>query len=315
MILNEFDIINMFFKNQNIKRDDVILGIGDDCAIVQTTPHQKIAVTTDTLIAGVHFPLDTSAYDIGFKSLAVNLSDLAAMGASPSWASLALTLPDANETWLKEFSRGFFELASQHHIQLIGGDLTRGPLSITITAQGFITHLITRSHAKPDDLIYVTHTLGDAALGLLCIEEKIFLVDEFKKKSIEQLNRPQPQILLGKKLAPIAHAMIDISDGLAADLKHILNASQTGALLYIDQIPLSPALKALPFDQAISLALNGGDDYQLCFTIPPEKQVELKNLPQLTCIGKITSSPELKLQFKDGKTYHTPIHGYQHFVR
>jgi len=315
MTLGEFDIIEHFFKKQPIMRDDVILGPGDDCALVEIPPNQQLAITMDTLVAGVHFPHTTCAYDIGYKSLAVNLSDLAAMGATPAWVTCALTLPHADETWLTDFSRGFFTLAATHNVQLIGGDLTRGPLSITVTAHGFVSkhHAVKRSGAKPGDLIYVTNTLGDAALGLLILNKKISSSPDNEKNVLTHLNRPEPQIDIGKKLLPLAHAMIDISDGLAADLGHLLKASNVGAIIYVDKIPLSPALQQIPAEQAISLALNGGDDYELCFTLPKEKQNQLKNLSQLTCIGEITAAQTFNLYYQDGKKYYTPTHGYQHF--
>src|SRR5579872_3431761 len=174
-MLNEFAIIQHFFTTQNISRNDVILGIGDDAAIITPPANQQIVITTDTLVNGVHFLQDTSPYDIGFKSLAVNLSDLAAMGATPAWVTLALTLPLVDETWLNDFSRGFFALASEYKTQLIGGDLTHGPLTITIQAHGLIPsgQAIQRATAKPGDLIYVTNTLGDAALGLAILQNKI----------------------------------------------------------------------------------------------------------------------------------------------
>ncbi len=313
MALNEFSLIEKFFAPQTIARDDVILGIGDDAAIAAIPAHQQIVITTDTLIAGVHFPENTSAYDIGFKALAVNLSDLAAMGATPAWVTLALTLPKADETWLTEFSRGFFALASQFNIQLIGGDLTRGPLVITVGAYGFIAkdQAILRSGAIPGDLIYVTNTLGDAALALRSPNPQ--------KELLMRLNRPTPRIEIGEKLRKIAHAAIDISDGLAADLQHILEKSHVGARINLNQLPLSEALRqSVPSDQAIALALNGGDDYELCFTIPKEKQQSLEKMStqcKVTCtlIGEITNSLKLDLRFQDGSKYNQPTEGYKHF--
>lgn len=185
MTINEFEIITQYFSQQMVKRRDVVLSIGDDCAIVEP-PAQQLAITTDTLNVGIHFPVETSAFDIGYKSLAVNLSDLAAMGATPAWVTMSLTLPEANESWLKEFSAGFFELANHFNVQLIGGDLTHGPLAVTVQAIGFVpkNNFLTRSAAKPGDLIYVTNTLGDAALGLLFLTQKKICITRTSNRNI-----------------------------------------------------------------------------------------------------------------------------------
>lgn len=311
--MNEFDIIQNFFTQQFIQRNDVILGIGDDCAIVQPPKDQEIVITTDTLVEKVHFDTETSPYDIGHKSLAVNLSDLAAMGATPAWATLALTMPKPNEAWLREFSKGLFELAKRFNVQLIGGDLTQGPLTITIQTQGFVpkNQALRRDGAKAGDLIYVTHTLGDAAFGLLCLQQKtIHLEKKAEEHFLTRLHRPEPQIIIGEKLRGIANAAIDISDGLAADLKHILKSSHVGATIYVNEIPLSTMMsESISRDDAIALALNGGDDYELCFTAPPNKAIE----SDCTCIGKITEHSGLDLRYRDGKKYTGAIHGYQHF--
>lgn len=314
MTINEFDIINKYFRKQIIKRDDVILDIGDDCAIVQPPQDTQLAITTDTLNAGIHFPIATNAFDIGFKSLAVNLSDLAAMGAAPAWATLSLTLPKVDETWLQEFSKGFFELANRYNVQLIGGDLTHGPLAVTVEAFGFVpkNKFLTRRAAKPGDLIYVTNNLGDAALALDYLTQKRSISIEFQEAVLQKLNRPEPQIEAGKKLLEVAQAAIDISDGLAADLGHILEESQVGAVVYVDQIPLSDALrKSATKEEAISLALNGGDDYELCFTVPKEKQHLVD--PKFICIGEITEKLGLHLQFSNGRKYEEEPKGYKHF--
>lgn len=311
--MNEFDIIQSFFNKQIIQRNDVVLGIGDDGAIVKVTPDQEIVITTDTLVEKVHFGTDTPAYDIGYKSLAVNLSDLAAMGATPAWITLALTMPKSNEAWLREFSKGLFELANRFNIQLIGGDLTHGPLAITIQAHGFVpkNQALRREGAKSGDLIYVTHTLGDAALGLLYLQQKtIHLEKAAEEYLLTRLNRPEPRVAIGEKLRGIAHAAIDISDGLAADLGHLLKSSRMGAIVYVNEIPLSRVMsESINRDEAIALALNGGDDYELCFTAPPNQIIEL----DCTCIGKITEQSGLILKHRDGTKYTGAIHGYQHF--
>lgn len=314
MTIGEFDIIEKFFKKQSVSRDDVVLNIGDDCAILDIPTDQQLAITMDTLVAGVHFPINTPAYDIGYKSLAVNLSDLAAMGATPAWITLALTLHNANEKWLTEFSRGVFDLAKQHNVQLIGGDLTHGPLTITIQAHGFVPkgQALKRSSAKSGDLIFVTNTLGDAALGLAIAQNKISAPKLFEEYLLKRLNRPEPQVTIGQQLLGIAHAAIDISDGLAADLRHILDSSNVGATLFVDDLPLSPALReSVSPREALHFALTGGDDYELCFTVAKDKEDLFKN--HFTCIGVITEKPGLDLRYKDGSTYNDPIDGYLHF--
>lgn len=312
--MNEFAVIQHFFNTQTISRKEVMLGIGDDAAIITPPANQDIVITTDTLVSGVHFPENTLAYDIGFKSLAVNLSDLAAMGATPAWLTLALTLPTIDETWLKDFSRGFFTLATDYQAQLIGGDLTRGPLTITIQAHGLTpkNQAIHRNTAKPGDLIYVTHTLGDAALALAILQNKITIPEIDKETIFAKLNRPTPQIKIGEKLRGIANSAIDISDGLIADLGHILEKSTVGAEINVDLIPLSTTLRDhVSQKDALRFALSGGDDYELCFTVPHEK----KNLvpENCTCIGKITDTHKLNLHFSNGIHYPLDYTGYQHF--
>jgi len=311
--MNEFAVIQRFFTTQKISRSDVFCGIGDDAAIITPPVNQQIIMTTDTLVSNVHFPADTSPYDIGFKSLAVNLSDLAAMGATPAWITMALTLPEIHETWLTEFSRGFFTLATEHQAQLIGGDLTRGPLTITIQAHGLIPRgqAIQRNTAKPGDLIYVTNTIGDAALALAVLQKKFKLTDDDQQTVFTKLHRPTPQIKIGEQLRGVASAAIDISDGLAADLGHILEKSAVGAEINVDLIPLSAALRHLEKDKAIQFALSGGDDYELCFTVPVDKK---NHVPKnCTCIGTITNTNELDLRFSNGIKYDLHQTGYQHF--
>ncbi len=282
MSLGEFDVIKKYFNTQSIKRDNVVIGIGDDAAVVNIPRNEQLAITTDTLVAGVHFLENASAYDVGYKSLAVNLSDLAAMGANPVWVTLALTLPEVNEDWLENFSRGFFDLASKYNVQLIGGDITRGPLSISISAYGLVPpfQALTRSRAKPGDLIYVTNTLGN------------------------QFPRPEPRIDIGLKLRGIASAAIDISDGLISDLKHILEMSNVGAEVNVDKVPRNKI--------SLELALTAGDDYELCFTAPSQYK---KDLTEFTCIGTITENKELILLDDKGQAYQGKIKGYEHFKK
>lgn len=320
--MDEFDLIRHFFSERiNKHRDDVVIGIGDDCAVLEVPYQHQLVMTTDTLVNGVHFPISTAAKDIGHKSLAVNLSDLAAMSASPAWVTLALTLPKVNEQWLSDFSDGFFSLANQYGVELIGGDTTKGPLAITIQAHGFIPKgcAVTRSGAKPGDLIYVSNTLGDAGLALKYLNKEVILEPEHEGIILKQFNCPEPRIKEGLVLREMASAMIDISDGLVADLGHILEQSKVGAEVYIEKLPISSQMRASQsLEECAMLALTAGDDYELCFTIPKDKQILIEEKMQMygfhiTCIGEITLSRKLKVLSYDGRPYLAVLKGYAHF--
>ncbi len=315
--MREHQLIQSFFEKQNIKRPDVILGIGDDAAVVTVPEKQQLVVATDTLVAGVHFPENTSPEDIGYKALAVNLSDLAAMGATPAWASLAITLPNADETWLHAFCQGFFELAAQHNVQLIGGDTTQGPLTVTVSVQGFVPQgeALTRTRAKAGDEIYVTGYLGAAGLALRALSEG----RAPSETQTTQLNRPVPRVAAGMALRNIASAAIDISDGLAADLGHIVQQSQVGACITLAALPVSAQLAAaVSPEERIELALHAGDDYELCFTAPLAKREALaKAFADLDCpyccIGVIYNEAGLRGITPDGETSLIETRGYEHF--
>ena len=322
--MSEFDLINQFFKNTKVKRDDVLLGIGDDCAMLSPPPGKILAVSTDTLISGVHFPLTTSAEDIAYKALAVNLSDLAAMGAEPAWVSLAISLPDSNTNWLDAFMRGFNELAEQFNVALIGGDTTQGALSITVNVTGFLDAdtALRRSNAKVGDSIFVTGNIGDASIALDVILNEITtkkcFTDKHKNYCVDRLNRPYPQVLAGKLLTAFPIAAIDISDGLKADLNHVCKASGVGAILDLEKIPVSEALLAFygnePDWQTI---LSAGDDYELCFTCPEEQIIEMQSLIEsnnikITCIGKIVSGTDVQCMYEDNLLNFEKT-GYNHF--
>ena len=319
--MNEFTIINQYFKQHPSNRPDVINGIGDDAAIVKPPLNMDLAISTDTLISGVHFPETTNPYDVGYKSLAVNLSDLAAMGADPAWVTLSLTLPEINPDWLQHFTYGFFALINQFKLQLIGGDLTRGPLSVTVQVIGFVPNnkALLRSKAKPSDLVYVTGTLGDAGLALLTFQKKMQLKQANLAFLMNRLQRPEPRLRCGQILRDYASSAIDISDGLVADLNHILEESHVGAMINVDKLPMSAAVSnSIPINEATSLALTAGDDYELCFTIPPHQRAEMENklsalACQFTCIGEIIEQQELILQYQDGTKYTGPQKGYEHF--
>ncbi|MFT5520755.1 MAG: thiamine-monophosphate kinase, partial [Enterobacterales bacterium] len=247
MSITEFNLIEKYFYQKKEQRKDVVLGIGDDCALLNVPPGQQLAVTVDTMVENVHFLPSLSPEDLAWKVITVNLSDLAAMGAEPAWLTLALTLPEANETWLEAFSDSFFECVDYYGIQLVGGDTTSGPLAITIQAMGFtpLDSALKRSNAKPGDLICVTGNLGDAGLGLaISLGNHQAKSPEHKKTLIERFNRPTPRVAEGIALRNLASAAIDLSDGLAGDLLHILKESSVGAVVELDFLPLSDALIA-----------------------------------------------------------------------
>lgn len=320
--MHEFDIIGHFFQPRSYQRHDVVIGIGDDCAVTEVPEGQHLVTTTDTLVIGVHFPENTHPSAIAHKAVAVNLSDLAAMGAEPAWISLSLSLPSIDEDWVNDFSRTLHELTEYYSIQLIGGDTVKGPLSITITAQGFLPkeHALTRSRAKPGDYIYVTGTLGDAALGLDVALNKKALPMHHQEFVRNRLDRPTPRVHAGTALRRIAHSCIDISDGLVSDIKHILFASQVGAVIQVDKLPFSEAMQeCTDKEEAIAYALAGGDDYELLFTLSEEQKGNLDivlancNVPA-TCIGQLNGSAEkLELKYHE-QTYQFTAQGFEHFV-
>ncbi len=311
--MSEFDLISRYFATKFPQRPDVDLGIGDDAAVCTIPPNMQLVTAIDTLVADVHFPLTTKPEDIGYKALAVNLSDMAAMGATPVWMTLALTCPEFNEVWLQKFSEGLLEIAQLNQVSLIGGDTTRGPLTITIQIAGLVPSntVLKRNGAKPGDSIYVTGTIGDAGLGLQAVKQQIVLSKLAKKYTLSRLNRPTPRLAEGQKLLKVANSAIDISDGLVADLGHILKASNVGASLQIDNLPLSnELLESVPYEVAIELALSAGDDYELCFTIP---ESEILPINSCTYIGKIETDLGLRCVTKTGDIFIPKANGYQHF--
>jgi len=314
----EFDLIaRIRARADAAARDDVRLGIGDDAAIVRLPPGCDLVVSTDTLNAGVHFPHDTAAFDIGWKALAVNLSDLAAMAAQPAWCTLNLTLPDADAVWLDGFLDGFFALATRHGVALIGGDTTRGPLAITVTVHGFVPHgeALRRDGARVGDAVWVSGTLGDAAAGLRQWREGSAMDAALRAR----LDRPTPRVELGLALRGIAHAGIDVSDGLLADLKHVLEASAVGGELDLASLPTSPSLLE-GFDESTRqrFQLGGGDEYELCFTAPLSRADDVRAAAAragvaVTCIGRIVDECGLRLRGRDGSLVAAPALGYRHF--
>ena len=332
----EFDIIQRYFAqgSKRTQRKDVIVAVGDDCAVTELQVNQRLAVTTDTLVENIHFFADISAADLAYKAVASNLSDLAAMGAEPAWLSLALTLPEINHVWLEEFSRSLFEIIDYYNVELIGGDTTKGPLSITITAHGIISKgkALCRHSARAGDWIYVSGTLGDSAGGLTLLQRQKAVGETQSAVGFEQdflirrHLRPTPRVLLGLELsmAMLANAAVDISDGFVADLGHILNRSQCSAVINLEQLPLSNELiHVFGYQQAERFALSGGEDYELCFTVPdinrPKLEKTLANLGvPYTCVGQIRSNSSNNHQrihfLRNGQPVETDISlGYDHF--
>ncbi len=313
----EFDLIERI-RRRAATRGDVVLGIGDDAAVLAVPRDRQLVVAMDTLNAGVHFPDGTAPADLGWKSLAVNLSDLAAMGAAPAWCTLSLSLPSADAGWIDAFLDGFLALADAHGVALVGGDTTRGPLSVCVTAHGLVAPgaALRRAGARVGDDVWVTGTLGDAA-GALAQWRAGGARDAALR---ERLDRPMPRVAFGVGLVGLAHACIDVSDGLLADLGHVLAASGVGAEVQLDALPSSTAL-ARAFDAPARRALQaaGGDDYELCFTAPPGARDAIDALASATHvpatrIGGIVAGEGVRAVDGDGAAWAPPARGYQHFV-
>jgi len=315
MSLNEFDIIQQYFSQLTRPRNDVITGIGDDCALLVPEAGKILAVSTDTLVAGRHFLADVDPASLGHKCLAVNLSDLAAMGAEPCWVSLALTLPEVDENWLENFAQGFAQLAEKHNLQLVGGDTTSGPLAITLTVHGQVEAdaVLTRNGARPGDLICVTGRLGRAALTL----NQLLNGAAVTEKARMALERPEPRVAVGIALQGLATACIDISDGLMADLGHICLASKLKALVDTSAVP-GPE-NTLDQETRLDLALTGGDDYELCFTFPEKHKDRLLQIAQQTevsisVIGRMHEGQGIEIFDESGQMMEMPAQqGYMHF--
>jgi len=316
----EFNLIKQYFTRAT---RDTKLGIGDDAALISLSIGMELAISADMLVAGTHFFKDCDAYQLGWKSLAVNISDMAAMGANPKWATLAIALPEINASWLAEFSRGFFACADNFSVDLIGGDTTRGPLTISVQIMGEVPigKAIKRSGAKVGDEIWVSGKLGDAAIALQHMLGKITLPINVLTTCAKALHEPQPRVTLGLALQDIANSAIDISDGLLADLGHILEQSNVGATLELKNIPHS-TFAEFPIDlhdeTFRKMVLAGGDDYELCFTAPAEKHAEIVKIVemttlQLSCIGHVTSNTGLVLHGLDNEILNMKETGFDHF--
>lgn len=322
--MGEFALIEEIRQRCRVERADVVLGIGDDAALLQPRAGCELAVSMDTLIAGVHLPADATAFDIGWKALAVNLSDLAAMGAEPAWATLALTLPSADATWLADFCDGFVELARSYGLALVGGDTTRGALSLSVTVHGFVPagQALRRDAARAGDRIFVSGSLGDAAAGLACLLGGAPLqpVAADRDYLLQRLNRPSPRVALGCALRGIAAAAIDVSDGLLQDLGHIAARSGMAAVVRSDRLPQSAALaRQGDAAQRLRWQLSGGDDYELCFTVAPERAAEVRELGAALGvvvgeIGWIEAGSGVQVRNADGAVTALPRGGWEHFV-
>ena len=309
MKMTECDIIETYFMRPNHAE----LSIGDDAAILRVPEGYDLVVTMDTLNESIHFLKDTDPFDIGYKTAAVNLSDLAAMGATPQWVTLSLSLPTLDTEWLSAFSKGLWTVLDRYHVSLVGGDLNRGPLSATLQAHGIILRgkALLRSGAKLGDLIVVSGQLGSAALALQALQKKITLNEAILRDVLPALHRPTPRVELGIALRDIATSAIDLSDGLARDLNNICQKNAVGANINLNALPMHPALKNH------ELALSGGDDYELCFTIPAEKKKLLKTLSEqlnipLTIIGTITAGSSIHY-YKDDNEVELAMTGFEHF--
>jgi thiamine-monophosphate kinase len=318
--MSEFDLIRQLHERINgadgSDPSACVVGIGDDCAVLEIPQDRQVVVTTDTLVEGVHFLNTTDAQSLGHKALAVNLSDLASMGAQPAWFFLALTLPAPDLSWLESFAQGMGELARSVGIVLAGGDTTSGPLSITITAIGLIEPgmALIRDGARNGELVVVSGQLGEAAHAL----EILMAGGEPGPEGRAALERPEPRLQLGRQLRGLATSCIDISDGLVADLGHILEASAAGAEIDVDLLPGSAILAGLPAEHRRQLQTSGGDDYELCFTIPGNRREELDRMAEecacpLTVIGRINDSGKLVCTMADGTVFVPRGRGYDHF--
>ncbi|MCX7628048.1 MAG: thiamine-phosphate kinase [Methylophilaceae bacterium] len=316
---SEFGLIARFFTRPS---PSATLGIGDDAALLKMSAGMELVVSADTLVAGTHFLHQTDPRKLGWKTLAVNVSDFAAMGARPRWAVLAITLPQADEDWLAAFADGFFECAAQYGIELVGGDTTRGPLAMSVTLLGEVPprQALRRDAARPGDEVWVSGSLGAAALGLAALQGKVKLDANSFALCLHALETPQPRLVLGSRLRKLAHAAIDVSDGLLADLGHILERSNAGAVLHFDALPIHPALSPWRTESwAQACLLAGGDDYELCFTASPRRRTEIADLAAelgipLTPIGHITATPGLRLLDAHGHLLDVACTGYDHFA-
>ncbi|MGE5652071.1 MAG: thiamine-phosphate kinase [Bacillota bacterium] len=320
-MLSEFDLIAQYFTRPARDTARVALGVGDDCALLAPSPGMQLAISTDMLVEGRHFFPGADPFWLGHKCLAVNLSDLAAMGAKPLAFTLALALPDARAEWLAPFSQGMLALADAHGCELIGGDTTKGPLNICITVFGEVApgQALRRDGAQAGDDIWISGTVGDARLALAGYRNELALDAAALQAAGQRMHAPTPRVALGLALRSLAHAAIDISDGLAGDLGHILKRSRVGATLDVDALPAGPMLAMQPQDVRRRFALAGGDDYELCFTAPAKRRADVLDAARtagitVTRAGTIDSTPGLRLADAHGAPLHLSLSSFDHFA-
>ncbi|MDO9052728.1 MAG: thiamine-phosphate kinase [Gallionella sp.] len=316
--MSEFDLIKRYFTRDT---PGALLGVGDDAALLQPSAGRVLAVSSDMLVCGTHFYADADPYLLGHKTLAVNLSDLAAMGAVPRWATLAIAMPGVDEVWLAQFSAGFFALAEAHGVELVGGDTTRGPLNLCVTIFGEVqaAQALRRGGAQSGDEIWVSGELGNAALALAHLQGRVVLPEDDFAVCASALYQPQPRVALGLALLGLATSAIDVSDGLLADLGHILECSQLGAVLDVAAVPVSTVLRSL-IDSPLGrqCALSGGDDYELCFTVPASRHDAVLRVSEqlalpLTRIGRIVEGHDCIIRDAAGNPINPESGGYDHF--
>jgi thiamine-monophosphate kinase len=321
--LGEFDLIRRYFSRIGGARSDVLLGVGDDAALLRMPEDTELAAAVDTIVAGRHFPHDSDARSIGHRALAVNLSDLAAMGATPAWATLALTLPAADPDWLERFSGGLADLANTYGVALVGGDTTAGPLTVSVQVMGHVARgtALRRSGAHAGDLLAVTGTLGDAGAGLALATGSHTINDGAVARELRQrFEYPTPRVQFGAAARRTATAAIDLSDGLAGDLPKLAGASGLAAHVDVERLPLSSALQAFASpQQARDWALGAGDDYELLLAVPPGGYAELASLAaqldlRLTAIGELRRGTGVSWALQ-GEKFTPAAHGYDHFRR
>lgn len=327
--MTEFSLIERYCQGIGASHESTILGVGDDAALLQVPPGMELVVSVDTMVEGVHFFPEVSPANLAHKLTAVNLSDMAAMGAEPRWATLALSLPHQDNDWLAEFSQSLDQISTEFGLQLVGGDTTQGPLILTMQVMGLVEQgsALRRNGARPGDDIYVSGAIGDAALALASLQGKASLDEAAFKKVIKRLETPVPQLKLGRALRGVGTSCIDISDGLIAELEHIAQNSQVAMKIDIDQVPVSDSYRQyVSAGGALDLALTGGDDYQLLFTAPTDRQQQIKDLSEALGIkiskigqvldrmnGNIESDYPLQLHFHDKPFKLQDNSGYQHF--
>lgn len=314
MALGEFELIHRYFALRS-ERSDVLLGIGDDAAVLDVGADRKLVVALDTIVENIHFPSSTAAADVGYRALAVNLSDIAAMGAMPSWFTLSLSMPTSDERWIEQFASGLFELAREHDVALIGGDTVKGPLVITVQIAGWVEadRWLTRSGAHSGDALMVSGVVGEAAGGLETLRRSMQPTDAVNHLRSRFL-RPTPRVQLGRELRAIATAAMDISDGLLTDLDKLCSASKCGATIDADALPRSAALAVIfDADTCVEYALAGGDDYEILCAIPPKHVAYAESLG-CTQIGVVTSATEVVCR-RGGAAFEPKRRGYDHFDR